>query len=164
MATAFTGSVFCQKLKQQVAETPGRFRAVVGSSRRVKWKKCRPATRARCCMGRPNPLKTPAFMGMAKTHSFVVTGPPMRGAHAYASRQWQFWQKFSVNVSPVPNPPYFYETITVGGNFFALTGTLHPGSPSPSPVPTNVPIYDYAFYNVDYDATEANLVWSPLLI
>jgi hypothetical protein len=33
------------------------------------------STRARCCMGRPNPLKTPAFMWMAKTHSFVITGP-----------------------------------------------------------------------------------------
>ena len=61
MATAFTGSVFCQKLKQQVAETPGRFRAVVGSSRRVKWKKCRPANSSAMLYGASKPAENACF-------------------------------------------------------------------------------------------------------
>ena len=75
--------------------------------------------------------------------------------------EWHFSQKFSVNVSPPPSAPYYYETIAVAGNYFAQAATLNPVSPSPNPVPTSGPIYDYCWFNTAYDQTMCNLVSPP---
>jgi hypothetical protein len=76
-------------------------------------------------------------------------------------KEWQFFQKFSLNVDAPPTPPVFIATLGVVGNFFSEAATLNPGSPTPNPLNTSLPIFDYCEFNAAYNATQCNIVWPP---